>query len=234
MPRHEHRASFLGRRRNDDVEDRVQGGDEPVDRAAAGAIDHRETVHHKNISGRHHIGTAEERDHVAIGVGRRLIQQLDRLAVQIQLLLLIKKRIAGPQPAVERLFFAKGPAHAKQHVLVRVHDRVAASPARGSSTDEPSGGRERLIAADVIRMDVRVDDGANRLVGNRFDGRNDLVAGAGQTGIDQQGTLLADLHRDVAAGAEDRIHVILHAQDFECPRRWRKRRRARWRRRRAL
>ena len=53
------------------------------------------------------------------------------------------------------------------------------------------------------------------LCGKRLDRRQDLLAGSGQAGIDQQGALLADLHRDVAAGAENRIHVVLDVQDLE-------------------
>ena len=68
-------------------------------------------------------------------------------------------------------------------------------------------------------MDVRVDDVADRLVGERADRREHFVAHAGASPVSTSSTpSLPDLHGDVAARAHQHVDVALHRQhvDFTC------------------
>jgi hypothetical protein len=57
-----------------------------------------------------------------------------------------------------------------------------------------------------------VDHRPQRLVRQRADGRQHLRAHLLVTGVDEQHPLIADLHRDVAAGARDHVDLALHRQ----------------------
>ncbi len=60
---------------------------------------------------------------------------------------------------------------------------------------------------------MRVDDVADRFVGQAANGRDHRVAHVRDRRIDDQDALVADLQRDVAAGADEHEDVPLHGQD---------------------
>ena len=72
-----------------------------------------------------------------------------------------------------------------------------------------------LVSADVIGMNVRVDDIANRPFGHLPDGCQDLVGILLQTSIDKQHAVFAGLHGDVAARAHQHGDVALHRQHVD-------------------
>ena len=75
--------------------------------------------------------------------------------------------------------------------------------------------RERDVAAGVIRVQVRVDQKPDRPLRQLADLRHQRVRGRGRPGVHEQHAVLSDLDRDVSAGAEDGVHVLLHAQRLE-------------------
>ena len=74
---------------------------------------------------------------------------------------------------------------------------------------------ERRVAADVIGMDVRVDDEADRPVRQLADLGEQLRRRRRKTGVDDEDAVVADLHGDVAAGAGQHVDVPLHRQHFD-------------------
>ena len=68
-------------------------------------------------------------------------------------------------------------------------------------------------------MHVRVDDGVNRLGGQRADGREHLRCHRGCRGIHQQHAIVANLHRDVHAVDHEHVHVALHVEHADGRRR---------------
>ncbi len=69
--------------------------------------------------------------------------------------------------------------------------------------------RDRLVAAGVIGIDAAVDEDADRLVGHSANGRQHGVARAARARVDQQHALVADLHGDVRARADQHVDVAL-------------------------
>ena len=88
-------------------------------------VDHRIAVEHEDVAGRHHVRLAEEHHHVAVGVRRRLVHDLDRLAGDEQRLLggARTRRSATAPPARGCRRRADWPA-ACRCVLVRVDARA--------------------------------------------------------------------------------------------------------------
>jgi hypothetical protein len=66
---------------------------------------------------------------------------------------------------------------------------------------------QRLIAARVIGVGARVDDHADRLIRDCFNGLEHAIGHVGRTAVDEDYAILSDMHRDVAAGTEDHIDV---------------------------
>ena len=75
--------------------------------------------------------------------------------------------------------------------------------------DRRAGLLDVLVAADVIRVDVRVDDVADRPLRERADRREDLVRHRRVLRVHDQHAVGADLHGDVAAGADQHVDVAL-------------------------
>ena len=73
-----------------------------------------------------------------------------------------------------------------------------------------------FVAADVILMDVGVDDVADRLVGELANRRDDLRTRLLGTSVSTSSTPSSPTcSRDVAAGADEHVHVALHVQDVD-------------------
>src|SRR5262249_31425616 len=140
-----------------------------------------------------------------------LVDRLDGLAVEEQLFLLADVRVGRPRGRRIRRRLPGRRAHAGQHVLVRDDPGADA----GARADVATGDRaaqlaDRVVAAHVIRVRARVDDVANRLVGQATDRRHDLVGVRRGPGVHEQDAIVADLERDVAAGSNEHVDVALH------------------------
>ena len=83
------------------------------------------------------------------------------------------------------------------------------------SAERPAGRRDQLVGAGVIGVHVRVDDDADRLVGDRTDGREHIGATPSSAGIDHEDAFLAGLHDDVSAGADEHVHLALDVHGLE-------------------
>ena len=110
-------------------------------------------------------------------------------------------------------------AHPLEHVVVRDDLRalrgvldVAGDVAAG---DRAAGLADVLVAADVIGVDVRVDDVADRSARQRADRRQNLVRQRRVLRVDDEHAVLADLDGDVAAGADQHVDVALRRQHLD-------------------
>ena len=78
-----------------------------------------------------------------------------------------------------------------------------------------AGLADVLVPAGVIGMHVRVDDVANRAGRQRANGRKNLVREWRVLRIDDEHAVLPDLHRDVAARADEHVDVALRRQQLD-------------------
>ena len=78
-----------------------------------------------------------------------------------------------------------------------------------------AGLGDGFVAARVIGMEVRVEHPPDRLVRELLDRGDHAVGVLRQPGIDDQHAIVADLHRDVAAGADQHVDAALHVDRFE-------------------
>ena len=216
MARDDVGAAFLHRLRDRDVEHVVQRRDDPGDVAAARGIDERVRRRDEQVAGDDHVRLAEVHDAVAVGVSRRLVDDLQRLPVEEELLLLRDVGVGRPRGRRERRLLPGGRAHAVQDVFVR-DDAGADARARAhvAAGDGAAQLPDEVVATHVVRVHVRVDDVANRLVADGADGGHDLLGVGRETGVHQQHAVVAHLQRDVAAGADQHVDVALHVQDVE-------------------
>ena len=82
-----------------------------------------------------------------------------------------------------------------------------------------------FVSANVISVRVRVDDVTNRPVGQLTQRRQDRIGILHSTGIDDDRSKTADLHRDVRPCANDDVDVPLNGHRIQAtftPRRWRR------------
>ena len=70
--------------------------------------------------------------------------------------------------------------------------------------------RQRLVASHVIRMHVRVNHEANRLIGNGLDRRQQLIAHLLVLIVDNQHSFVARQHAHLAARARHHHDLALH------------------------
>ena len=102
--------------------------------------------------------------------------------------------------------------HSLLHRLMR-HDANGLRRAGAPLLDE------RLVAAGVIGVDVRVDDRVNRLGGQRPNRRNHLWCDCSRRRIHQQHAIVANLHGDVHAVDHQHVHAALDVQQADGRRR---------------
>ncbi len=149
----------------------------------------------------------------------RLVNDFDRFAIEEQLLFGVCIRVGRPGFA-RGFVFAVGRAHAVEECLIR-DNRGTLRRARPdvahhiASRNRHALPGDRFVAANVIRMDVRINDVADGLLGDRADGCEDLVAVRSDARIDEQDPIIARLHRDVAARADDHVNLPLHVHDVK-------------------
>src|SRR6185503_20954066 len=75
--------------------------------------------------------------------------------------------------------------------------------------------RDRLVAADVIRIGAGIDHVSNRPRGDLLDRGDDRTSCRRRTSIDDHYTIVSDLDADVAAGAGDHEEVGAELEYFE-------------------
>src|SRR5580698_7256603 len=157
-----HGPAFLAVYGDDHVHDLLQRIDGALNTAASGQIDDRIVRGGENIAGADDIGTAKEHDAVTVGMGRGLMQNVDSLAVEVQLLLIAQKGAGGPTAVGRGWFFAGGCAHAVQDVYVGKDGSANAGVFNIAGDigahDGTSGQANFLVPTSVIGMVMRVDD----------------------------------------------------------------------------
>jgi hypothetical protein len=213
VSRNHHRPALLVEAGNGDVEHAVQRIQMPLDGRSALLVEDGVAGRREEVAGRNHIRAAEEHHHVAVGVRIGLEQDLDRLAVEVNLLLL-REEGGRRQHLLRQLLLAFGGAlHAVQRVLVGddTGRGAAAAPA-------PAGRAERLddggVAARVIRVHVRVDDVAQRPPGESIAQRgDDALAPVGRAAVDEEDAVQPDLRDDVHVAEVEHVDIPLHRQD---------------------
>ena len=129
---------------------------------------------------------------------------------------MVKKVSVGHSRERHRVCPAAGSALSRvQHVLVR-DDRRRRRGRRAEVADDVAAGADaaglgdRLVAADVIAVHVRVDDVADRRVADRADGGEDLRAERRELRVDDHDAFGADVDGRVAAGADEHVDVVAH------------------------
>ena len=75
--------------------------------------------------------------------------------------------------------------------------------------DQDAKLRQILVAADMVDVDMRVDEKADIAIGDLSDSRHDLVGQRREQGVDEQHALGAGQHPDVgdAIRALDHVHL---------------------------
>ena len=147
-------------------------------------------------------------ERVAVGVGRRHVVEHDGFAVQEEV-------ARGREEGVHRqragrcvrVGLDRGGHHAVVGILVAHHARRLRSA--GAEL------HQRLIAAGVIAVQVRVDDGVDWFVRQRADGREQLRRHRRGPGVHEQHAIVTNLDRHVAGTAREQVHVLLHAHDAD-------------------
>ena len=135
--------------------------------AALLAVDDREGRVDVHVARGNDVGLAEVDDDVAVGVRVRLMEQLHRLAVEVEGILRHEERVGRPPCRRHTV----GPFRLHAHLRLLVREDLGgvrgAGPACAAKLPEmidfPAFG-DLHVAARVIAMGVGVDDVANRLV----------------------------------------------------------------------
>src|SRR4030095_2011912 len=127
--------------------------------------------------------------------------------------------------------------HAVERILMRDRDdtdiltlRATTTTARLRSSRATLGLHDDLVAGNVITVSVRVDQEPDRSVGHTSQRCPQSLALTRPARIHHQRPFLPSLHDDVAAGADDQVHVALHRKDLEAVDDERRRRRRQWNR----
>src|SRR5580658_9823694 len=95
-------AAFLLLSRYRDIDDVVQTIQNALISAAPVEVDDRITRSDKDVSRAHHVGSPEEYNTVAIRVRRGLMEDLDRLAIEVELFHIRYISIGRPRPGRRR------------------------------------------------------------------------------------------------------------------------------------
>ena len=92
-----------------------------------------------------------------------------------------------------------------------------AGVARCVAAERFADARDRLIRPRVIGVHMRVDDQADRFVGDAPNRREQFVSARLEAGVDHQHAFIAGLHDDVAAIADDHVDLALDVQRSKRP-----------------
>ncbi len=159
-------------------------------------IDQRRHVPRHQVADAHRPQRREHHERVTVGVAGTEVIEVDAILALPERRLVGKRAVGHPRGVGLRI--GHDPLLG---VLVR-HD-----------LNHRSRGLEVVVAAVVIRVDVRVDDRRHRLVGDRLHLRQDRFAVVGQLGVNEDDPFGGDKHRRVTAGAADLVEALLDLLD---------------------
>ena len=213
----------------------VERRDLSLDAPAALDVDDGKLPRVEDVAGHHDVRSPEEDEDVAVGVRGRLVQHLDRFTVQVDVLPRVVERLGRPAAGRVRRRRSRRCRHAPQDAFEgedrghRPHE-VPLLPGNPRVRKERLARlRQHLVAADMVGIRPGVDDVANGLRRDSFDGGDDCRGVGRRPGVHDHDAVVAHLHADVGAGADDDEEVGADVQDLEAA----GRRRARSLRRRA-
>ena len=122
----------------------------------------------EHVAGDHDVRSPEEREDVAVGVRRWLVQHLDRLAVQVQVLPRVVKRSRSATRRARRVesdatVMCRSDAFGREDG--RHRSRGVRPPPGGACAWKElfAGLREHFVAANMVGIGPGVDDVANGL-----------------------------------------------------------------------
>ena len=95
---------------------------------------------------------------------------------------------------------------------------AAARRAGGPAEQRFAGFRQRLVAADMVRVGTGIDDVANGLGRDPLDGGQHGRGAGRRSGVHDHHAVVAHLHADVAAGAGDDEEVVPDGQHLDAAR----------------
>ena len=199
-----------GHRGNRDLQQVVERRQFALDAAAPGRIDHRELVQVQDVAGGNHVGAAKMHHAVAVGVGAGLAHDDNAVVVDVHRSHSGRVRLVRPVLVGQHALVG----HAQQHVLVRKNVCVGGG-AKGSARDRDARARQRMVAAGVVGIGTGVDDQPDRPVGDRPHRGQDLVRHLRGAAVHENGRVFADVHGDVAPGAEDHVDVRPDLNGFQ-------------------
>ncbi len=172
--------------------------------ASGGEIDDRVVGRREDIAGADDVGAAEEHNAITIGVGSGMMYDVDAFAIEVQLLLILTNVRWASHHLVTALADRWARSCASERYCAqewRAVTSVFDIAGDIAADDGVSGHADFLVTASMVGMIMRVDDVADRTVGDRFDGRQNLVGHRGESGVDKQHAVFSGLHGDVAARA---------------------------------
>ncbi len=175
------RAMHGGRRR-----------DEAVDRARAAHVDERVHVLHVRIARVDDVGVREVHDRVAVRVRVLDVHDVDGVAVQMERRSRRESHYRSRRNGARRDLLIEGGhellgAHPHEHVVVR--------------DDHGAGFAQRLVAAGMVAVPVRVDDVLDVAAAGGADRGEDLGVQRCVLGVDEHGAVGTGRQRHVAAFA---------------------------------
>ena len=156
-------------------------------------------------------------------MGGRLVEHLNRFAVEEQVFPRVEKRVRGERRRRQRRIGITIRLSAFSWAMMR-----AVSGCRGADVANdvaagagPPGLGDRFIAAGVIAVHMRVDDPADRLIRQLPDRVESLPAERSELRVDDHDPFGSREHGRIAAGADDHVdiaadllNVQLHASKF--------------------
>ena len=192
---------------------RLIGVDLALDAAAALQVDHRVAGLVEDIARSNDIRPAEHHHHVAVGVRGRLVQQLDRLVVDVHVLLRDKERRGRPRATGVGDDLAGRRAHPAEDVLVGDDDGALLDqfPRRNERPELV----DRRVAARMLRIGVGIHDVADGFVGNHADGGHCPCAHRFRAGIYDEQALRSNLHGHVGAGPANHVDIARNLHDLD-------------------
>src|SRR2546422_11026654 len=82
-----------------------------------------------------------------------------------------------------------------------------------AARDRAARFSDRFVSASMVRVVCRIDKVANWPLRKRPDRSQDLVSQRRILGVHDQDAVAADLHCDVAAGANDHVYIALRRKN---------------------
>ena len=158
------------------------------------------------------VGFAEQHDAIAVGMGVRLVDHEDRLAIEVDVLLRQVVDVLRHARFGERIALIPRRLGQPKHEVL-VSDERRPWTLRRVRCAEHAERRELGVAARVVQICARADDVADRLGCELLDLGGDAFGEPGAHRIDEHDAVFAGLHGDVALGAAvEHVNVALDRQ----------------------